>query len=607
MRALFLMAAVAGLAWADEPKPVSDTQRAEARRLVRQLGHRDLTEQLAAERRLLELGAAAVGAVKDGRTSDAERVAESCERLIVRLREDGHDRPALGEFVRVCGDSAGAMAVYRSLLKASDASYWLEKIDDDPAAAEAAYREALDALMKWHKRLPERQWGWNLYPQTAAVFLLFVGGMDAAAKVKGPTADVPAKEFQAAMQAAVWSVMQSALSSARTDEGAVSAAMLARWLAAQSRDEPKLAALFAFSQFGIPASVLPQLTAWAKDKTAAQAVRVRSMGLAAVGGVDVTATAESLLWVKDEYVSQKLPASDRGPAQTRTAQVRDIAAVHLLRARGFQPEEFGFTHEHPEDAEWKDDRLREWGENTARIGRYGFTDPAARDRAHATLKAFLALKPAVRATPLSRAVPPPPDPPELLATVAAIEGGLRAAKADVSVSLKMTERWKLLQAYPRHSERVSYEFARLQFHYADLLRPPAGSVELLITNLRDPLNRTDLRRRVAERDRKLIGRAAGHLLDAYAELLKLDLPAKRPEVPKVQPLAPDAIAKERAEFAVANTARRDARYVCDLLDARDEVVKQLRELFKDDPGELTKQIEKKLSKEAADELLKAVK
>ena len=200
MRRLILMAAIlaVGTAWAD------DAPQKEAQRLVKQLGSREVKERLAAERRLLALGREAVEAVKEGRTSDSEQVADRCDRLIVRLREAGHDQPAWKEFAKLCGDNATARAWYTAMLKTNEMNYWLEKIDDDPAAAEGAYQEALDGLMKWNSRFTEDQRRWHRYPYQQAAFLLFVGGMDAATKVKGPKKDVPAKEYQDAIRAVLF-------------------------------------------------------------------------------------------------------------------------------------------------------------------------------------------------------------------------------------------------------------------------------------------------------------------------------------------------------------------------------------------------------------------
>ena len=57
----------------------------------------------------------------------------------------------------------------------------------------------------------------------------------------------------------------------------------------------------------------------------------------------------------------------------------------------------------------------------------------------------------------------------------------------------------------------------------------------------------------------------------------------------------------------ADTARREAQYAADLWDQRAEVVKQLRELFKDTPDELKKLAKDVLKPDAVDELLKAIK
>lgn len=611
MRHFFLWAAVAfgGLAWADDPKPTEADQK-EARRLVKQLGSRDATERVRAERRLIDLGPAAVDAVKDGRTSSSEQVAERCERLIVRFREVGLDRPAWREFEKVCGDSDAAKQAYRWMAKESDLSYWLEKIEDDPAAAEGAYQEALDALVKWHSKLPERQRGGQPYPLYQAVFFLFAGGMDAAAKVKVPKGEAPAKEFQAAL----WAVVQAVVQRPGVTDTKVEERLLAHWMAAQGREDTKLAVLFALARYRVPDTLAPPLKAWASDKSAVPAVRVRSLGLAAAAGADVTAAAETLLWVKDEYANDPRPG--------RTAQTRDVAAVCLIRARGYLPEDFGFAGVRSDDRMRKEEeKYYEWGVNTNLTARYGFTDDAARERAHATLKAFLALKPM---PPLGKAVPPREDPPELLAQIAQVEADARAAEVPSSETV-LKRVYALTDDYPTRYQRIAYEATRIVLDtgptsaaaFTDALRRFNDSRP-------DPLNRVSILRRLADRELNGNGKfalnranATDHLLSAYAELLKLELPEKRQDMPTALRLGADATARERAEYIMTGTARREAEYVCDLLDARDAVVAQLIDLYKPDPKkpgrdddgpeELKGRAEKKLPKAAVEGLMKQIR
>jgi RNA polymerase sigma-70 factor (ECF subfamily) len=84
--------------------------------------------------------------------------------------------------------------------------------------------------------------------------------------------------------------------------------------------------------------------------------------------------------------------------------------------------------------------------------------------------------------------------------------------------------------------------------------------------------------------------AAAQLLMGYAEMLAQELPAKVPELPRVDKLGAEGIdpdpvkaAQARARYAAQMTARREAEFIRDLVHRRDTLANQLRGLYHPDP------------------------
>ena len=81
--------------------------------------------------------------------------------------------------------------------------------------------------------------------------------------------------------------------------------------------------------------------------------------------------------------------------------------------------------------------------------------------------------------------------------------------------------------------------------------------------------------------------AAEILLQGYVEMLAQELPEKVPELPGVEGFDesqdPVAQARARVRNAAQMAARRDAEFTRELVERRDTLIMQLRDLFKPDP------------------------
>jgi hypothetical protein len=78
------------------------------------------------------------------------------------------------------------------------------------------------------------------------------------------------------------------------------------------------------------------------------------------------------------------------------------------------------------------------------------------------------------------------------------------------------------------------------------------------------------------------------LLTGYVEMLAQELPETAPELPAVNKFDidgdPAAEAQARAQHAAQMTARREAEFTRDLIERRDTLVMQFRDLFKPEPN-----------------------
>jgi hypothetical protein len=115
-------------------------------------------------------------------------------------------------------------------------------------------------------------------------------------------------------------------------------------------------------------------------------------------------------------------------------------------------------------------------------------------------------------------------------------------------------------------------------------------------------------------------KAAGILLTGYVEMLAQDLPEKAPELPGVSIFDidgdPAAEARARARHAEQMAARREAEFTRDLVQRRDTLVMQLRDLFKPEPNyhgrnpegpdELRALARKKMSEQQVQVLMKKI-
>ncbi len=658
------------------PATADDTKKAEAKKqaeaLVKRFNEQDYKERDAAEKQLIELGPVALEAVREGAKNSVLEVSSRCERIKAKLREAGDDTTSFKRFIKLTGDTREAKDLYRAMTKIPELNEWLEKLDEDPKEAAAAYQDAVDKVYLWAAKIERGREMWTHLPREEVTFLLFTGtyavaakvtgpsagewlrpfmptlglarlaveglnpvaagGCEVAAIVKGPTKQAPkpltdaffAAVFPVSAPTGMWAVGARAGRNPRWGgepasfpAGKQMHALFAGWLAAQTRKEPMTAGLWTVA-WGDLKETTPTLSKWAEDKTLPIDVRVRSLGLAALHRADVTKAAEAMLTETDEVVTSpfKQYPQPGQPVPTISAQARDVAAVHLIQARGYEPADFGFAHlHHPEF--WEEDPKpgsdgMEWAQWLRAALRCGFTSDDDRDRAHATLNAFLAIKPAVLPPPSFTKSPPPPDaPPELLAALAQAEAEVRAAKPTAETRKALDDVCaRLYRLYPAEQSRIHYENARIT-HDTGL---PSGHDRWTVRSALDLPTReaVSLLRRKAEAIRK-IGEGsdnlhlavAGPLIEAFAGLHAEELPEKRPVVPKVARIGSDATAKERAAFIVANAERRETQFAADLWDARAAVVKSLRDLKSADA--LSRLAKEKLKPNEADELLKSLK
>lgn len=634
MRALvWMVVGCAGVAWADDPKPVSDRAKQQvAEELVEKLGSRDFKERDEAEKKLVAMGGVVAGVVKRGLKSDSLEVAARCERILPKLRTTDvqqPDHPVLKRFLGITGDTPRARGYYAEMVGGESRLAVVERLAEKPDAAEP-YKVQLDALVEQAGKIPERwRGGRGAEPTTLPpavrpieeelVFFLFLGSFADTAAVE------PAKSGEAGW---VYEVLVN-----QACQGVVSRRMnglpeyrphpeIANLVAAWAARRPKaagravVAAAFTCERPGF-AAVVREAIQQAKLSTTDKCAAAEYLGRFG-SPADVPALSE--LFGDEASIAADSPNHRLSDREVVSAEVRDVARAAAVRVLGHDPADVGF--------EWwnkLNGRVEQWRANEvhtrgAVFARAGFASDDARKAATAAVDELIKLR---GNTPNPRPTRPFAVWPSRTALLTELPLRYTAPQARQD-PFTDDVRQVMSRGYSDDDDAPVYFAAATvaaRDHTPQAYQVAQKYVGEGLARSRDTGDRADghltLARLVlrmneatpADRPAGGVRRemATKHLLDAYGEVLKVELPAKRPDVPEVKPLGNKPTAKERAEFAVANTARREARYVCDLIDARDDVVKRLRELFKGDPEELAKLAEKKLPKEAVEALMKAVR
>jgi hypothetical protein len=570
--------------------------------------------------------------VKRGLKNESVEVAARCERILPKLRMTDvqqPDHPVLKRFLDITGDTPRARGYYAEMVSGEARLAVVERLAEKPDAAEP-YKVQLDALVEQAGKIPERWRGVRgaepttlppaLRPiELELVFFLFLGSFADTATVEPAKAEEMDWAYTMLVNQACQGEVLQRMNGLRTYRPHPEMAnLVAAWAARRPKaaGSAVLSAAFTGERPGF-ATVVREAIRQAKLSTSEKCAAGEYLGRFG-SPADVPALTE--LFGDGASIATDSPQHRLSDREVVSAEVRDVARAAAVRALGHDPADVGFEWWNKLDGTVERWRAMEVHTRGAVFARAGFASDDARKAATAAVDELIKLR---GNTPNPRPIRPLTVWPSRTALLTelpvrytapqgrqdAFADGVRRVMSrgysdddDAPVyfaAATVAARDHTPQAYQVAQKYVGEGLARSR----DTGDRADGHLTLARLILR--MNEATPADRPAGGARREM--ATGHLLDAYIELLRVELPTKRPEVPKVTPLGSKPTPKERAEFAVANTTRRDAKYVCDLMDARDDVVKQLREMFKTDPDELKKLAEKKLPKETAEALMKSVK
>ncbi len=219
-----LLALAGGVVWTTaagagpggQPAPAKEKPDP-AEPLVARLGSKEFAEREAAEKKLREMGAAALPAIRAGLKSDSPEVVKRCEKLIAAIRKDPLDRfvaefkkdtefrqpfdhPVWTRWADVIGTTRGCRELFDEMLLVPDAADILDAVERKPETAKEVYKEQ---LLKWYaiadKRTtadPKVQYGTSMgYSGGEKTFLAYLATFPGCENVLGT--DISRAEIEA--------------------------------------------------------------------------------------------------------------------------------------------------------------------------------------------------------------------------------------------------------------------------------------------------------------------------------------------------------------------------------------------------------------------------
>ncbi len=588
--------ALAFLKDAPKPGPKKDPG---AERLVLQLGSKEFAEREAAEKKLREMGAKALPAVRAGLANGSPEVVERCTRLLPLLRVEhmkATEHPVWKKFAEVAGESKDAADLYADMVGDARPAEVLEAVVEKPDTAGAVYKDELNrgikALRKGYDDAERRNRGLTglNHPDSGVptrgelALLLFLGTFPKSADV---TPDV-AVDWRDGLHASLFSYGLSPINGDRRELTEPLRKLLAAWLGVR-RDPAMVQHGFGLvKQHGVK-EALPVARAVAADKT--HATSERAAALLAVGlfgdATDVK-LLEPLFNCTDDFHATNY-TYEGGRKVPLVTQVRDAAYGVAVKLHGAEPIDYGFEM----CVEYK-----ARGPLVLQARYYfGFRSDEARTAAHEQVKVFLKTSPVPKAKP---AAPPKkldkmPDPsPELHKELHLFDKDYRHGTPEKFAELEKKAD-ELAKQFPETDDqaRIWYEVAHVaaQSGIGKQTERVRKYAPKCLEISRDPLHRAWMYSYLASTEEVSDGafadrrrKAAGWLLTGYHELLAQELPDEKPELPAAIRMLGDS-PQARARNAAAMAAIVEARYVQDQVFRRDVLVLQLRGLYKPNPNQ----------------------
>jgi len=367
---IFVLCASAGFA---DPKPGDEgtPEYAKANELVKQLGQSRFAIREEAGKKLVEMGPAAVPALRAGSKASDEEVRARCAAVLTQIRaaeldrrvaayladaagERVHNFPLLAEWEKVTGKpDAGSRKLFADMFRRGGDV--LELAAANPkAAAEAVQAKCITLLAEVQDGHEQRR----VAPDQLA--LLFFAHL----RTKGRPA-----AFGRADHPAHLLINPGVPEGVKAkDTGPAFRRLLAAWMDSQPTDEDASRQFFAFALWAAPfPEAVPALAQMAKDRKA-PAQHVRAVAIEALGRVgDDRAKAALADLVENADV---LVSGSRG--QCRAG---DLALANWLTASSGKPADYGFGNPFTLTV-----RAAERGPLVSLTVRY-FMDAAARDAA----------------------------------------------------------------------------------------------------------------------------------------------------------------------------------------------------------------------------------
>lgn len=608
-----------------------------AEELVRQLDSNEFQKREAAEKALIELGAAALPAVRAGTKSTKPEVVQRCERIQTHIRaaelakftkafaadterKAAFDHPIWKRYVAMVGDSKPSRELFARIIKCEDWAKTLDAAEADPANAGELYRAAVREVGErtmanasvgflipiWPCDLPEE-----------VAFLLLLGSY----KNTDPTyplsyQDMPSRHFAEGEsrvrfgRGLVLAFQGKRLEidpkkgdrSIEVDDGGGNASesarvmllLLAHWL------EQRNLWIVASEHVSVLSTdqrktLLPFARRVLADKNAA--VLCRAFWVSIVRRFGDKTDVPLLTPLFDDKTGMDWATTNRfgeGPGNViNQAQVREVAIGSAIFLRGRDPGDFGFSGV---AGKKRDEHIHSTHFTVKPTGTNDEKEKVLA-AAIAWLEAEAKKETPARPKKLGRVLPVSP---ELLKELDRWDRVYRhGTEAKFAELERLADEWLKKYAEPQDQARILYQVAHVAGQSGidkQFERVRQYARKSLALN-QDPLERGHLHtylgsaaevdstvKDVAERRR----RAADELLNGYAEMLAQELPDKAPELPRVEGgefdmTDPNELGKHRSRQMAQIEARQQAEFTRDLVHRRDTLAKQLSWLYHPHP------------------------
>jgi RNA polymerase sigma factor (sigma-70 family) len=628
----------------DAPKP-EPKKAPEAERLVQQLGSKEFVERETAEKRLKAMGSAALSAVRAGLKSTSPEIIERCERVLAHIRTEVVRK----QFAKLVGDDKPARELF-DLIRGSERGWQaVVTASEDPSRAAEVYRTRTAELVRVSRGLPPVDengepsnpngpyiHGPPPVPFADVAAWLYLGTLTPGTEkwslvTHKAWGNQTSSHFEFLPEDDYTSVKQMAKEYTTGSLVAPLKALTVKWLEKRRENDGLRAGLTLALRYDIPEvlpavrALLTKLDADVQPPNVAAAVAV----VAEFGTRDDVELLLPHLTDARVHVSiiTELPKgitgnegysiADLPGVKKRVCQVRDIAGAAVLKLARRESSTSGFQ---PWSA-----RKHESGspKSLSLITGIGFETEDARTAAFERHQVLFVLAPVPKAKPVlqkKRERAPAPS-PELQKALSQLDKDFRHGTPEQFAELEKKADEMINQFADSHRmERIWYEVAHVAAQSGidkQAERVKKYAAKSLDVN-RDPLQRATLYSYLASAEEVSNGafadrrrKAAGWLLTGYLELLAQELPDEKPELPGVERFDVDGpgAAQARAKHAAQMAARVSAQFVHDQIDRRDVLVRQLRDLYKQDakragrdekgPDELRALAAKRLADDAA--------